>query len=163
MSVLAINRNESRYEPIKFSIKLHDMLNELAQRNFGIKDLNHFVRMRYAYGKDDTEDFARYRYLLLNCKTNLDMTATLLTNNLIAANSIYATSVSEFEKRREYMNIAIGNCSQLLAGLQRAIDIFEVDINSYEIYQQAIDREIDLIKKWRQRDNKLKSKLMANF
>lgn len=47
MSVLANNRKESRYEPIMLSVKIHEMLTELAQRNYGIKDLNHFVRMRY--------------------------------------------------------------------------------------------------------------------
>lgn len=62
MSVLVINRKESRYEPIMYSVKIHDMLIDLAQRNYGIKDLKNFVRLRYAYGKDKTENFARYEY-----------------------------------------------------------------------------------------------------
>jgi len=48
------------------------MLIDLMQRGFGVKDINHFVRMRYAYGKDNKEDFAKYRYLMQNFKTRID-------------------------------------------------------------------------------------------
>lgn len=67
------------------------MLIELMQRSFGVKDLDQFVRMRYAYGKDDTEDFSKYRYLMYNYKTRIDQLASLMTNNIRAANSIYPT------------------------------------------------------------------------
>ena len=62
MSVLVSDRKESKFEAITYSIELHDMLIDLMQRSFGVKDLDHFVRVRYAYGKDETEDFAKYRY-----------------------------------------------------------------------------------------------------
>lgn len=159
MSVLASNRKESKYEAITFSIKLHGMLTNLMQRNFGIKDLNHFVRVKYAYGKDKTEDYAKYRYLIHNCKTLIDKAASALTSNLVAAKSIYPTSMEEYNQRRAYQNSAIANCAQLLAELQRTVDIFEVDVNVYELHIKAIDQEIDLIKKWRQKDNKIKSYL----
>lgn len=77
MSVLVSNRKESRFEVITYSIELHDMLIDLMQRGFGVKDINHFVRMRYAYGKDDKEDFAKYRYLMQNFKTRIDQLASL--------------------------------------------------------------------------------------
>ena len=51
MSVLVSKRNESRFEAITYSVELHNMLIELMQHSFGIKDLDHFVRIRYAYGK----------------------------------------------------------------------------------------------------------------
>lgn len=41
--------------------------------------------------------------------------------------------------------------------LQRIAEIFEVDLNLYSPYVKAIDREIGLIKKWRQRDKKMES------
>lgn len=66
MSVLVSDRKESKFEAITYSIELHDMLIDLMQRSFGVKDLDHFVRVRYAYGKDETEDFAKYRYLDLS-------------------------------------------------------------------------------------------------
>lgn len=65
MSVLVSGRSESKFEAITYSIELHDMLIDLMQRSFGVKDLDHFVRVRYAYGKDPTEDFSRYLYKLL--------------------------------------------------------------------------------------------------
>lgn len=159
MSVLAAKRSKSKYEAITFSIKLHSLLTDLMQRSFGIKDLNHFVRVRYAYGKDQIEDFYKYRYLMQNCKTILDRTASLLTGNLVAAKSIYPTSLEEYNQRRAYQDAAIANCEQLLIELQRTVDIFEVDINVYKEQVNAIDKEIELIKDWRQKDNKLKSYL----
>lgn len=163
MSVLASRRKESKFEAITHSIELHNMLMELMQSGFGIKDLDHYVRIRYAYGKDKTENFARYRYLMTNYKSRIDMLAAQLTNNVRAANSIYPTSMHEYEMRRDYQNYAIINCEQLVKELQRVVEIFEVDVNIYERYTKAIDREIGLIKKWRQRDNKFKSYLQDSL
>lgn len=146
MSVLVSKRSESKFEAIVYSIELHNMLIELMQRSFGVKDLDQFVRMRYAYGKDDTEDFSKYRYLMYNYKTRIDQLASLMTNNIRAANSIYPTMLHEYEKRRDYQNTAIVNCEQLLKELQRVVEIFEVDVNLYSRYVKAIDREIGLIK-----------------
>lgn len=162
MSVLASKRKESKFEAITFSIELHDMLLDFMQRSFGVKDLEHFVRVRFAYGKDETEDFAKYRYLMSNFKNRIDQLASQLTSNVRAANSTYPTSIHEYEQRRDYQNNAIINCEQILKELQRIVEIFEVDINTYGRYVNAIDREIGLIKKWRQRDNKIKAYLQGN-
>lgn len=163
MSVLVANRKESKFEAITYSNELHNMLIELMQRNFGVKDLEHFVRLRYAYGKDRTEDFVKYRYLMQNSKKQINHIASLLTNNLRAANSIYPVSMFEYEQRRGYQNISIANCEQLIKELQHVVEIFEVDVNIYGKYIKAIDREIGLIKKWRQRDNKIKSHLQGSI
>lgn len=163
MSVLVKDRKESKFEAITFSIEIHDMLIELIQRGFGVKDVDHFVRLRYAYGKDDKEDFSKYRNLMHNFKMHINDIASSLTNNVRAANSLYPTSLHEYEKRRDYQNIAIANCEQLIKELQRVVEIFEVDINIYGRYIRAINREIGLIKKWRQRDNKIKSYLQGNI
>ena len=97
-----------------------------------------------------------------NFKTRIDQLASQMTNNIRAANSTYPTSISEYEQRRSYQNNAIVNCEQIIKELQRVVEIFEVDINTYGRYVKAIDREIGLIKKWRQRDNKIKSYLQGN-
>lgn len=97
-----------------------------------------------------------------NFKTRIDQLASQMTNNIRAANSTYPTSMSEYEQRRSYQNNAIVNCEQIIKELQRVVEIFEVDINTYGRYVKAIDREIGLIKKWRQRDNKIKSYLQGN-
>lgn len=157
MSVLAGDRTESRFEPITYSTELHNLLREFMQRSFGVKDLNRFVQLRYAYGKDDTEDFGRYRYLMQTHKKEIDHLATLMTNNVRAANSVYPTTMREYEMRREYQTSAIVNCEQIIKELQQVAETFEVDLNVYSRYVKAIDREIGLIKKWRQRDNRIKS------
>lgn len=159
MSVLVSNRKESQYEAITHSTNLHNELIDLMQRNFGVKDINHFVRVKYAYGDDSEENFAKYRYLIHNSKTQIDKTATLLTNNLVAAKSLYPTSLSEYEQRRSYQNAAIANCEQLLMELQRTVEIFDVNLNVYSKCVKDINREIELIKRWRQKDNKFKSYL----
>lgn len=163
MSVIVSERKESKFEAITYATELHDMLIDLMQRSFGIKDLDRFVRHRYAYGKDEKEDFSKYRYLMNNYKKRIDNLASLLTSNVRAANSTYPTSMHEYEQRRDYQNSAIVNCEQLIKELQRVVEIFEVDINIYGRYINAIDREIGLIKKWRQRDNKIKSYLQGNI
>jgi hypothetical protein len=53
----------------------------------------------------------------------------------------------------------IVNCEQLINELQRVVEIFDVDLNLYNRYVKAIDREIGLIKRWRQRDMAIKSRL----
>lgn len=161
MSVLVSKRTESKFEAIIHSVELHDMLIELIQRNFGVKDIEKFVRSRFAYSVEEDE-YAKHRYLMQNFKSRVDQLASQLTSNVRAANSLYPTSMTEYERRREYQNNAIVNCEQLIKELQRVVEVFDVDINLYSRYVKAIDREIDLIKKWRQRDNKIKSHLQGN-
>lgn len=162
MSVLAGKRRTSKFEPIVYSVELRYMLIDLMQRNFGVKDLEHFVRLRYAYGKDTVEDYAKYAYLMQNFKLRIERLAAHLTNSLRAANSVYPTSLHEYEQRREFQNNALVNCEQLIDELQRVVEIFDVDLNIYERYVNAIDREIGLIKNWRQSDNKIKLYLQGN-
>ena len=131
MSVLVSDRKESKFEAITYSVELHDMLLDFMQRSFGIKDLEHFVRVRYAYGDDETEDYAKYRYLMTNFKNRIDHLASQLTNNIRAANSTYHTSMQEYEQRRSYQNSAIVNCEQIIKELQRIVEIFNVDVNTY--------------------------------
>ena len=163
MSVLVSKRKESKLEVIVYSIELHNMLVELMQRSFGVKNLDQLVRVRYAYGKDDREDFDKYHYLMYESKKRIDHLASLLTSNLVSANSRYPTTLHEYERRRDFQNDAIVNCEQLIKELQHVVDIFDVDLNLYERYVTAIDREIGLIKNWRQRDNKIKSYVKDNI
>ena len=162
MSVLVSDRKESKFEAITYSIELHDMLLDFMQRNFGIKDLDHFVRVRYAYGKDEVEDFSKYRYLMNNFKTRIDQLASQLTGNVRAANSTYPQSMRGCERGRGAQNGAIVGCVRIVRELRRVVEVFGVDVYTCGRYVKAIDREIGLIKKWRQRDNKIKSYLQGN-
>lgn len=163
MSVLVSDRTESRWEVITNSIALHDMLIDLMQRSFGVKDLEKFVRKRYAYTKDPFEGYPYYRFMMNDYKKRIDELASQMTSNIRAANTLYPTTLHEYERRRDYQNSAIVCCEQLIKELQRVVEIFEVDVNLYARYVSAINREIDLIKRWRQRDNKLKSRLQGDI
>ena len=161
MSVLAVDRKEAKTEPITFSDELRRMLTELANRDFGVKDLDELVRVRYANGIDKYEDFQRYRGLMRDERDKIKDLSYLLTNNLRAANSIYPKNMREYERRREFQGFGVINCEQLITELQHIVELFDVDLNVYERSVKAIDREIGLIKKWRQRDNKIKSYLQG--
>ena len=76
-----------------------------------------------------------------------------------AANTIYPTTLHEYEIRRDYQNAAIVHCELLIDDLQRVAERFNVDLNLYSPHIKAIDREIGLIKRWRQRDMAIKSRL----
>lgn len=92
-------------------------------------------------------------------KSKVNQCASLITSNVRAANTIYPRTMHEYETRRDYQNAAIVNCEQLINELQRVVEIFDVDLNVYNRYVKAIDREIGLIKRWRQRDMAIKSRL----
>ena len=67
-------------------------------------------------------------------KKRIDHLASLLTSNLVSANSRYPTTLHEYERRRDFQNDAIVNCEQLIKELQHVVDIFDVDLNLYERY-----------------------------
>ena len=58
MSVLVRDRTESKFEAITYSIELHDMLIDFMLLGFGVKSVDDYVRLRYAYRKDDKEKFS---------------------------------------------------------------------------------------------------------
>ncbi len=159
MSVLASKRKESREDAIAYSLELYDMLIEFMQRSFAIKSQEQFVREQYATGKGLEVDYQAYAYIMLSTKEQIEKSASLLTANLRAARSLFPTSMHEYEIRRDYLNAGIVNCNQIINSLQRVVGRFNVDLNAYGRYSKAIDREIELIKRWRQRDNKMKSYL----
>lgn len=157
MSVLVSERKESQFEVIIFADELRNMMIELMQRRFGIKNLEQMVRVQYAYGKLKTENIEYYQSVLACSKQNIMNIAALLTNNVRAANSLYPVTEDDWRKRRDFQNSAIINCELMLKELQHIVTLFNVDVNIYGRYVNAIDREIQLIKRWRQKDNRTMS------
>lgn len=138
MSVLTAKRREARCESLTFSETLHDMLIDLMRRNFGIKDVDDFVRVQYARGRIANEDFAYYRWQLQKRKENIEQYASRLTSNLRAAWFRYPTTMHEYELRRDAQNDAIANCKMIEKELQKVVDMFEVDINLFREHIKAI-------------------------
>lgn len=159
MSVIVSKRNESKFEAIKYASDLRLLFTELTSRTFGIRDLNSIVRRKYMFGREDTERIDKYIHILAGCKGRIDNFTSLIEMNVRAANSIYPINQDEYFLRRDHQNQAIINCEQLLSELQYIVNVFDVDINNYRQYVEGIDREISLIKKWRQTDNKIKQQL----
>lgn len=162
MSVLASKRRESKFEVIVFADELRQMFVEFSLRDFGVKDLEQLVRTRYAQGKDKTENFSKYRDLMRKSKDQVNQQTALITSNVRGANTIYPRNLHEYEVRRDYQNYALAHCEILVKELQHIVEIFDVDVNTYRRYINAIDREIGLIKSWRQSDNKIKSYLQGS-
>ena len=80
--------------------------------------------------------------------------------NITSANSIYASHEFEFDMRRKYQNKAIANCYQIYQELQYITSSFNSDMNKIVRLLDAIEKEIDLLKGWRQSDNKQRKKLV---
>lgn len=161
MSVPLGDRHESRVEAIHFADKtIQYLLLDLLQRNFGIRDMDAFIRekFRHVQNKDGKGDFEQYWYLLYESKTTLQQTYNQLLFNLRSAYALNPINEHEWEVRRDHLNSAIFNCEMLIKHLQKTIERFEVDVNTYWLMSDAIDREIELIKKWRQRDNRIRAK-----
>ena len=78
--------------------------------------------------------------------------------HITKANSIYVQSEYEFDMRRGYQTKAIGDCYVLYQELQYIISVFRTDINHFIPTLEKVEREIDLLKGWRQSDNKRKPK-----
>ena len=92
-------------------------------------------------------------------KMKINDLADSLTAHIRAANSINPMSMYEYHQRRSYQNAAIANCEQIKMELQKVVEVFNVDINLFCPHINAVNREIGLIKKWRQSDNKIKLRL----
>jgi hypothetical protein len=90
-------------------------------------------------------------------------TAILLLRNLMlhitAGNSVYPTNLAECEQRRNYQNLAIYDCEQLIQEMQAWTDILPVKIAKIQPFVEAVDFEVKLLKGWRKQTNLIASKL----
>lgn len=85
-----------------------------------------------------------------------------ITRDVFEANSIYPTCMAEYEQRRLMQDQALGKCYGLAQELQYVIESLPVNVNKYVKFAESIQTEINLIKGWRQSDNRLKRALSTN-
>lgn len=159
MSVPKCRRNTSRLEVIDHSVKVRGMLTELCSRDLGIKDILHVARMNYAFGIDQREDLSKYMYEIRHSKEKLIDLGGQIEGYVRAANSIIPKFLYECKMRREFQTRALASCEQVVSELQHIVGTFKVDINSFKQYIVAIDRQEELIKKWRQADNRIRERI----
>lgn len=160
MSVPVYRRQESLLEVVVMSNEIQKILIDLIQRNLGIKRFNKMIMRDHDYGIIESDKTQRVRFLVDASKKTLYTISVQLVGNIRSANSIDGSnSLAEYELRRSYQNMALCNCQDMIAELQNIIDAFNLDINRYETITNVIYREIDLIKRWRQRDNRMKKRI----
>lgn len=101
----------------------------------------------------------RYRQYLAN---PLIDDAHSLVNNLVAANTIYPTSVREFEERRRYQTLAKANVHQIYQDLQLIIEVMGGSVEKYSTLSDMLDREAGLIENWRKSDGRLAKRILPD-
>lgn len=162
MSVLRSKRRESSIAAVAYAVDVQKILLEFAQRNFGVKDVDHVVRMKYAFSRETKEDFYKYWYIMHAHKTEINKNTILLTNYVYAAKEAYPNTLDRLKRRQENQELAISTCKILIKELQSIADVFEVDLNTFKPSIQALKHEIRLIKNWRAKNKKFKKALQLS-
>ena len=83
-----------------------------------------------------------------------------LVANIVDANSIFPSVdfETEYALRRRYQDKAIANCFTLYQELQYIASVFDTDLNKLVPFLDCIEREVDLLKGWRHKDNQRRKK-----
>lgn len=175
MSVLKNKRDLSDMEFYKNAIRMNQELVTWMMRNFGtqrnprsvnqvIKNIseddqktidNIFSKYGQSPNHEFVSEFPKW-YVDRKRKRLLDLCDELI-ENITNANSIYPTEEflhEEFAMRRELQTMAICNCKDIEQVLQGIRVDFRIDINKLDKFLDMSKREVDLLKGWRQSDNK---------
>ena len=175
MSVLKNKRDLSDMEFYKNAIRMNQELTTWMMRNFGtrrsprsvnqvIKNIDEddqkiiddiFAKYGQSPNHEFVSEFPKW-YVDRKRKRLLDLCDELI-ENITNANSIYPTEEflhEEYAMRREFQTMAICNCKDIEQILQGIRADFCIDINKIEKFLDMSKREVDLLKGWRQSDNK---------
>ena len=172
MSVPKGRRQESRFEAQHHYYRLRTEITTLILQDFGFSEEKYLENIdRYreihrtapnindvvARWQKKNESFARW---FIDCEAAavLDIMRSI-EREFTMGNSIYPSEtparIMEFCMRRWHMNRAIGYCYTLKQELNYIIRTLPVDLNKFERFAEAIDRQIALYKGVRQADNRL--------
>lgn len=176
MSVIKNLRKLSTMEFYKNAIKLRKELTIWMIKDFGTtrykKSVNHVIKdikeddqkviddIFLKYGKNPRRAFqSEYPSWFIEYERDtISRILQELIENIIRANFLYVSkgNITEYELRRKYQDIAIGCCYALYQELQYIVSVFDTDLNRFIPILESIEKEVDLLKGWRQSDNKLK-------
>lgn len=176
MSVLRNLRNLSTMEFYKNALDLKFTVTEWMLKDFGIKrNIRSVTQVIKNISKEDQyvidsifEKYGRSQnqqyqsefpswYIEFE-KNKIMQILSDMMDYIITANSIYATRDFEFDLRREYQDKAISCCYRLYHELYYIISIVYNDLNKLSTIIDKIDKQVDLLKGWRQSDNKARGK-----
>lgn len=180
MAVLKNLRSLSTMEFYKNAIKMRKDLTLWLLRDFGIKrnprsvsqvikniepeDQNTIDEIFAKYGKSPKHEFeSEYPDWFVNFERDVIIKILQeLIENITNANSIYTSKDFLHEEcglRRQYQDKAICNCYSLYQELQYITACFGTDLNKFIPFLDSVEREVDLLKGWRQSDNAKRKKI----
>lgn len=177
MSVPKGKRTPSKMEFFNQAYKLNYMISNLLIKDFGIKSVTKDLRAFTYAAKMEADDRGKFLDICNKYGINVEAEYPMwlmeyyrnwilkilqdMINNITQANTIYPTTVTEFEFRRRYQWQAIGNCYQLLQAMQIAIKALPVNVNKYMPYVEEIKKELEALKHWKKSDNRLLAAIKA--
>lgn len=183
MSVLKSKRKLSDMEFYKNAIRMNQELVKWMMRNFGTqrnpRSVNQVIKnideedqktinnVFEKYGQSSNHEFVSEFpewYVDRKRKRLLDLCDELI-ENITNANSIYPTEEflhEEYAIRREFQWMAICNCKDIEQILQSIRIDFKIDINKIQKFLDMSKLEVDLLKGWRQSDNKARKNVKKN-
>ncbi len=172
MTVIKSKRNLSEMEFFRNALILRRSITTMLLRDFGVKDKCRSVKLFEHLAKISDADkniiepiFEKYNITTISAEwpdwlltkfrdATYDFSKNII-HYIVAANTIYPTSLPESIQRRELQNAAIYSCQQLLIEMQFIISILPVNADKLQCYIDSIEKEIFLLRRWRKSDNKV--------
>lgn len=172
MSVLKNLRGLSEMQFYKTAIGIRKELTVWLLRDFGakrnVKSVNQVVKnispedqkivddIFAKYGKTSNHTYkSEYPEWFVDFERRIisENLAELVTN-ITEANSIYPNYMFEWDLRRGFQDKAVANCYRLYQELQYIVSLFPTDLNRFVELLDDVEKEVQLLKGWRQSDNK---------
>lgn len=169
MSVLQSERKESNLLYYHQAYEIRKELVNLSLRDFGLKQTKSDLIISDKVSEEDKQTIleltAKYKrgyiihkqpeWLLEKFRDSVFDHCNQLIDNITAAYNLHPTYKAEWDERRLYQDKAIINCEQLIQTIQFIMSVLPVDANKFLKYVPMIEKEIELLKSWRKKGNKM--------
>ena len=140
---------------------------ELIMHNFGFSREKYDLRIEKikknnpkAAEKMINKENAFEKWYFDSVKGQLLDRITEAEKHLVIGNSIYITSLLDYDDRRYHFTEAIGILHSLSVQLKNIIDTVPVDVNKYTRFGNQIDLIIKMIKGLKKSDNKVRKSIL---
>ena len=104
-------------------------------------------------------DFKDDNWVTVRIRNDIYRATQDLLYALTQANTIYITTMYEYNERRRYMTRAIGDCEYIIQEIQFAIRSYGIKPTKYALLVKDLEVLIMSIKNWRKSDNSVMKKL----
>lgn len=141
MSILLSQRKTSKVKYYDLALSIQKKLIECLVVDFSPGAYTEAGKVKVTYWL-----YQKYRDLIFDSMQSI-------VNNITFAYSIYITNESEYYKRRNHFNSAIGSCESLLQHLTMSCNVLPIHAKMWGQFIEPIQDLVDLLKKARQRDN----------